>query len=242
MKRTTPLLPRVLRLGAGGAVCVLLWGCRVGTDLPVAEPDELEAAEAAAIARTLILVTVENTVFSEGQTFFTHAHGPGGAHTHPVGGPYVHDSYVQPGPLPSSHNLFTIDLSEEVPCGAGGATLLEAAAEGEGNPLTQLGFVDYELGHDLLDCTVAVAESGEEIILSAPPYVTGEASVRYDGATLGEISGFLTGGVRWDGEAKAGECNLRLDFAATGPTVSEIAEIPVSGTFCDFEIDTAFSR
>lgn len=240
--KVVPAVRNALGLALAGTTLLASGGCRVGTDLPVEEPGDLEQAEAEAIVETLVLTSLENTVFSQEQVLFYHAHGPQGAHTHPITGPFTHDFEFESGPLPSSHNLFNVDFAEQVPCGGGGATLLEAAAVGEGNPLMQRGFVDYQLGHSMEECVVVVTNSGDELLLSNPPYVTGEASVRYDGGSLGEITGFLTGGIGWEGESKAGECDLTLDFMATGPTVLEIVDIPVTGTVCDFEIDVIVSR
>jgi len=237
-----PAVRYALGLALVGTTLLASTSCRVGTDLPVEEPDDLELAEAEAIVEALIMASLENTVFSQEQVLFYHAHGPQGAHTHPITGPFTHDFEFESGPLPSSHNLFNVDFAEQVPCGGGGATLLEAAAMGEGNPLMQRGFVDYQLGHSMEGCVVLVASSGDEILLSNPPYVTGEASVRYDGGSIGEISGFLTGGVAWEGESKAGVCDLTLDFSAVGPTVLEIVDIPVTGSICDFEVDMTVRR
>jgi hypothetical protein len=238
--RRTPSLALTLAIGAGTALAVT--ACRVGTDVEPAEPDVLEQAEAEAVLGALVLVSLERTVFSDQQVLFTHAHGPLGVHAHPIGGPFTHGSGI-PGPLPSGHNLFNADFEHDVPCAGGGSLFLEAAAVGEGNPLTQKGFIDYQMGHELRECVVEVeALGGARLLLTTPPYVTGEASVRYDGASQAEIDGFLEGGFGWEGAAKAGACDLSVDFSAAGTTVLAIDQIQVTGTVCDFEVDRSYPR
>lgn len=209
--------------------------CRIGTDLPTEDVGELETDEALGITTELLMAVVQNTVFSEAQTLFYHAHGPHGLHSHRIEGPYTHDSEADGGPLPSSHNLFNIDLSFNVACTGGGSVLVEAAAVGEGNPLIQRGFIDYEWGLDHQEC--GFDAGGELIVLSTPPYVIGMARSEFDGAQLAEISGTLTGGIRWEAEAKAGECEMELAFAATGTSLEAITEIPVTGSFCGLPVD-----
>jgi hypothetical protein len=225
------------------AALVSAAACRVGTDLPADEPDQLEQLEAEAIVGTLVLNSLESTVFSEGQVAFTHSHGPLGAHSHPIGGPFVHDFEIVSGPLPSGHNLFNVDFAYDLPCAGGGSLFLEAAAVGEGNPLTQPGFVDYELGHELRECVVEVEElDWAQILITTPPYVTGQASVRFDGASDAQVTGFLEGGLAWEGESKAGSCDLSLTFEAVGTSVLGIDQIPVTGTFCELEIERSYPR
>lgn len=217
---------------------LLVTACRIGTDLPGEDSATLELAEAEGITAALVRAVLEPTVFSGQQLAFSHTHGPSGSHTHPIGGPYVHDGDLRDRPLPSHHNLFNVELSEEVPCAVEGVLLLEAAAVGEGDPLTGPGRVDYEIGQDATDCVLVLTEAGDQrMALESPPYVTGQTHVEFDGASSAAISGALGGGIAWEGEAKAGECELELAFEATGDAVLAITDVPVTGSFCDLTID-----
>lgn len=228
---------------SGGAALLsagllLFAACRIGTELPGDEAGSLELAEAEGIASALVRAALEPTVFSDQQAAFTHSHGTVATHTHPVAGPYLHDVEIVDGPLPSHHNLFSVELAVDVPCDAGGSLLLEAAATGEGNPLVQLGKVDYELGQSPVDCVLVLADAGDaRMALESPPYVTGTAHAEYAGVASAVVSAALTGGIAWEGEAKAGECAIDLQLEATGPSVLEITEVPVTGTVCDLAID-----
>lgn len=236
-------IPRGAALLSAGLL--LFAACRIGTELPGEEAGSVELDEAEGIATALVRAALEPTVFSDQQVAFTHAHGGAGAHTHPIEGPFVHDVEIVDGPLPSHHNLFNVELAVDVPCDAGGSLLVEAAATGEGHPLVQQGKVDYELGQNPVDCVLMLAEAGDaRMALESPPYVTGTAHVEYDGASSALVSASLTGGIAWEGEAKAGECILDLQLEATGPAVLQITEVPVTGTFCDLAIDitVAFER
>lgn len=217
-------------------VSLSVTACRVGTDLPSEEQDTLEPAEALGIATSLVRATVQNTVFSPAQALFYHSHGPAGRHSHPIVGPFVHDLGVEYGPFPSSHNLFNTDFSFDLSCESGGTLLLEAAGVGEGNPLIQRGFIDYQWGHDHEDCGIVLAD-GQRFVLDAPPYITGEAHVTYDGVDSAEISGVLTGGIAWEAETKSGECEVELTFSGSAATVREIVEVLLIGTFCDLDIN-----
>lgn len=212
--------------------------CRIGTDLKEEEQGTLLLDEARTISAAYIRTTVENTVLSPVQAVFYHSHGPplqpaATLHSHPRAGPFVHEG--TPGPLPSGHNLFNEDFSFDLTCAAGGTLVLAAAAVGEGNPLIQQGFIDYEIGHDPLECAILV-DGGDRIVLRAPPYVTGAAHVSNDGAGSAEISGTLVGGTAWEAQAKAGECLIDLAFAGSAATVGEISEVTVTGTVCEIDV------
>jgi len=199
----------------------------------------LEPAEAEEISDALVKAALEPTVFSEEQVLFTHSHSSVGPHTHPVGGPYVHDGIeIEDGPVLSHHNTFTIDLSVEVDCSGGGIIVVDAAAVGEGNPLVQAGHVDYDIGQDATACLLDVDSGASALLaLESPPYPTGETHVEFDGSSSARIWGMLTGGLAWEAESKAGECELDLTFEATGSSVLEITDVPVEGTLCGLPIE-----
>jgi len=155
-------------------------------------------------------------------------------HAHPRTGPFVHDGAPE-GPALSGHNLFNEDFSFTQQCGAGGTLMIAAAAVGEGDPRVQQGFIDYEIGHDPLECTILV-DGGERLVLRAPPYVTGQANVTNDGAGSATISGSLTGGTAWEAQAKAGQCLIDLEFSGSGSSVAAITEVTVTGTVCEIDI------
>jgi hypothetical protein len=91
--------------GASAALLLTLTACRIGTDVPADELPELEVSEASDVAATLLLSTLQNSVFSTNHISFVHAHGAAVLHGHPVEGPYIHDLVVD-GPLFGHHNLF----------------------------------------------------------------------------------------------------------------------------------------
>ncbi len=221
------------------ALLLVLAGCRIGTSLPEEESRELTMTEAAEITTAIVQATLESTVFSPQQVLFTHSHGPAGVHSHPIEGPYTHTVVIN-GPLPSGHNLFNANLLRDVSCGAGGQMRVEAEAVGEGNPLVQRGFIDFAVGIEPLQCFLTIeTAAGGRIQLTSPPYVTGDARSENDGRGTAELSGTLTGGFGWQAEAKAGQCELELDFAASGESLEAITTVPVSGTLCGLTIDMA---
>lgn len=228
-----------MRVGGGptalALVCALA-GCRVGTDLPGAQPTTLEAAEAGLVTAELLDVTLANSVFSANHVAFTHSHGVEAPHTHPVQGPYVHELEISDGPLPSHHNLFEFDLTIESPCSLGGSVLVEAAITGEGNPAVQPGSVHYMMVQTHQGCSVAFGDA--EYVLSASPYLEVEAHAVNDGTGTVTVYGSLVGSIGWQAEAKGGTCALDLAYTTSAASLDEITEVSVTGTFCDLAIET----
>ena len=226
--------------GGGQSVLalVVLTACRVGTDLPTEDPVALELAEAEQVAAALLDVTLENSVFSANHVTFMHAHGDEGPHAHPVQGPYVHELDIVEDLFPSHHNLFDFELSVESPCSQGGSVLVEAVITGEGNPAVEVGAVHYTMIQTHQGCSLTLDESDDlPLVLNASPYLEAEAHATNDGATA-TLFGSFAGALGWQAEAKGGSCELDLSYEGNGPTLSDITEAAVTGTFCGLTIDT----
>jgi len=86
------------------------------------------------------------------------------------------------------------------------------------------------------DCVIPLSDgSGEDFVLNASPYLTVEAHAT-NGAGVVTVFGTIEGQIAWEGDAKGGVCEMELDYSATGASMDEITEIPVTGTFCDLDV------
>ena len=222
------------------ALTTALAGCRVGTDLPGSEPIELETSEAVEVASIVLDATLQNSVYSDDYASFTHQHGAAALHAHPITGPFAHDVGVFDGPALSHHNLFTFDQSTEVDCALGGSVLIESEITGEGDPRLGQGRVQYTMIQTHDDCAMPVGP-GAEFVLNAAPYLTAEAFATND-RTVAQVYGTLLGGVKWEAEAKAGTCEVDLQYTGSAASMSEIEMLAVTGTFCGMEIDANVPR
>ncbi len=224
------------------ALLLFLSGCRIGTDLPGDAPAELMPVEAIEVSSRLLNLTLENSVFSSNHVAFAHTHNGLAAHVHPVSGPFVHELRLREAPLLSHHNFFQFDLVLESPCESGGTVQTEAAISGQGNPAIQPGAVHYIIVQTHTDCALLLAESGStRLVIDAAPYLTIEAHATNDGTST-ELYGTIVGGLAWEAETKAGTCELDLAYSAGGTTLDEIAEITLTGTFCDLEVEATVFR
>jgi len=222
------------------ALTVVLGGCRVGTDLPGSEPVELEMNEAVEVTTAVLDATLQNSVYSDAHAAFTHQHGTAALHEHPITGPFVHDGGVLDGPALSHHNQYVFDLSTEVACALGGSVLMESEITGEGDPRLGIGRVQYTTVQTHNACAVSIG-AGAEFVLDAAPYLTAEAFATNDG-TVAQVYGSLLGGVSWDAEAKAGTCEVDLQYTGSAVGMPEIEMLRVTGTFCGMEIDANVPR
>jgi hypothetical protein len=212
--------------------------CRIGTDVPADEMPELELTEAEDVISEVLVSSLQNSILSANHVSFAHSHGATTLHSHPVSGPYIHDLVVD-GPQLGHHNLFEFDLVLDTPCSVGGSVLIEAAVTGEGNPAVQPGSVHYIMIQTHADCVIPLSDgSGEDFILNASPYLTVEAHATNAAGVL-SLFGSIEGDIAWEGDAKGGVCEMKLDYSATGASMDEITEIPVTGTFCDLDLDVA---
>ena len=224
------------------ALLLFLGGCRIGTDLPGDMPAELMPVEAIEVSAQLLDLTLANSVFSSNHVGFAHTHNGLAAHVHPISGPFVHELQLRETPLLSHNNFFQFDLVLDSPCESGGTVQTEAAISGEGNPAIQPGAVHYVIVQTHSDCALILAESGStRLVIDAAPYLTIEAHATNDVASS-EVYGTIVGGLAWEAETKAGTCELDLAYSGAGPTLEEVAEITLTGTFCDLEIETTLSR
>ena len=218
------------------AVAFVVSGCRIGTDVPGEEPAELEMREAEAIVAALVSPTLENTVFSTNHASFVHEHGEAGLHSHPTTGPWVHEE-GDDGPYLGHHNLFVFNLVLEPECSGGGSVLFEAEVTGEGNPAVEPGVVHYVMVQTHTACAIAVA-GGETFLIEAAPYLTVESHATNSGGTS-RIYGSIVGSLSWQAEAKGGSCSIDVAWDVSAPALSELDVVPITGSFCELDIDTA---